>query len=74
MKRTLPARLGVVLVAITLLAATAGCIPLRLGPNTASFLTGWVLGGAATALTVDRQCYQNGVLIDCATLPANLGE
>lgn len=29
---------------------------------------------APAAATLERQCYQNGVLIDCADLPADLGQ
>lgn len=67
-------KFGNVLVAATLLIATAGCNEFFIFSNAASVVTGWLLGGQAAANNVERQCYQNGVLIDCADLPADLGQ
>ncbi len=74
MNRGTIVKLGTVLVAIALLAATAGCDRILWGSSAASAFTGWLLGSTATAGNVERQCYQNGVLIDCAELPADLAQ
>lgn len=65
---------GSVLVAAALLVTTTGCSEFFIFSNAASMVTGWLLGSQAAAGNVERQCYQNGVLIDCADLPADLDQ
>ncbi|MBN2447965.1 MAG: hypothetical protein JXO22_14635 [Phycisphaerae bacterium] len=74
MKRGCVSKLGVVLLAVVLLVAGTGCDSILLASHSASFAAGWLVGNLTAATTVERQCYENGVLIDCANLPADLGQ
>ena len=67
-------RVGIVLAAGAMVLAATGCNKLLYGTNSISIATGWLLGSAFTAGNVERVCYENGVLIDCADLPADLGQ
>lgn len=74
MKRDMMRKVATLLIGAALLAGTAGCERILLGGQVVSFIAGWALGGATTPTTVERECYQNGVQIDCADLPANIGQ
>ena len=74
MKRGYFSRLGVVLMAAVLLTIGSGCDSVLLASHGVSFAAGWLVGNMTAPTTVERQCYQDGVLIDCANLPANLGQ
>jgi len=39
-----------------------------------SFGVGWLPRDLTVPSTVERGCYPNGVLVDCANLPDNLGQ
>ena len=68
------ARIGTVLIVLVVLISTSGCNRLLLGTNAVSFVGGWMFGNAFGASNVERLCYENGVLIDCADLPDDLGQ
>lgn len=74
MKREFVARLAVLLLVVVFLLPSVGCNRVLLGTNTVSVVAGWLLGSVATSSSVERLCYQNGELIDCADLPADLGQ
>ncbi len=60
-----------VLVSAILLGLAMGCTPLWLASNAASFAAGWLAHDVSMlANGGDLTCYRNGVLTDCATLPA----
>jgi hypothetical protein len=67
-------RAAVVLLAVLLVAASAGCTEWLAASHLASFGAGWVLRGMSMPVTVERECYLNGTLVDCATLPDDLGQ
>jgi hypothetical protein len=55
---------GLALVAAILLAANSGCVPWMLPGYLVSFGAGWLLG--QNDVSVTKECYLNGELIDCA--------
>ncbi|MGD8452286.1 MAG: hypothetical protein PVJ57_10750 [Phycisphaerae bacterium] len=73
MRRGTLLRVGGIVVAGALFIGGTGCRELLIGTNIASVATGWLLGNLTTSGNVERVCYQNGVLIDCADLPEDLG-
>lgn len=74
MRRSIWRTLGVACIAAALLTASTGCNKTLVGTHAASTVVGWLLGNAFGTGNVERQCFQNGVLIDCADLPADLGQ
>ena len=74
MKRGLGFRVAVALLLAPLLSASTGCTEWLAIPNLISFGAGWLLREATMPTTVERECYQNGVLVDCGTLPSGLGQ
>ncbi len=74
MKRQTVAKLGTILILIALMVTTTGCNQLLWGTNTVSAVAGWLVGSYLNTGGTERLCYQNGVLIDCADLPADLGQ
>jgi hypothetical protein len=71
MKRAYVAKLGTIVMIAGLCAASVGCNRLLWSTNAVSAAVSWLLGSAASG-NVTTQCYQNGVLIDCSELPADL--
>lgn len=69
MKRNLGFRVAVVLLFGVLLGTSTGCFEWLAVSNAVSFGAGWLLRDVTIPTTVQRECYQNGVLVDCATLP-----
>lgn len=66
---------AVLLVMLAALGVTGvGCVEWLAASNLYSFVAGWELRGLTLPVTTERQCFQNGVEVDCATLPANLGQ
>lgn len=74
MKRRALVKLGPSLLDAAPLIASTDCSRLLYGTNAASAAAGWLLRSASTAGNIERLCYQNGVLIDCADLAADLGQ
>lgn len=74
MKRGIAAQVGIIVTVVALGALSTGCNRLLYGTNALSGITGWLLGSVVTATNTDRVCYENGVVIDCASLPADLGQ
>lgn len=74
MKHKTSAKLGIILIMIAFTIAGTGCDRLFWGSNALSSATGWLFGSIWTAANLETQCYQNGVRIDCADLPADLGK
>lgn len=74
MKRGTITKVATILLGLVLLLASTGCNRLLYATNAVSTATGWLFGGLATASNAEYQCYQNGVLIDCADLPSDLGQ
>ncbi len=68
------ANLITLLAAGLLLGASTGCTPWALVSNLASLGVGWALRDVTATTTTERQCYHNGVPVDCAELPSDLGE
>ena len=64
-------RIVAVALASALLIGLAGC-GLLLTSNAASFTAGYLLGSATVNTQPQTTCYQNGVVIDCANVPAEL--
>lgn len=74
MKRRIGFRVAVALLAAVLLTTGVGCRQWLVLSQTISFGAGWLLRDLTYTTTVERECYQNGVLVDCDTLPENLGQ
>ena len=74
MKTRFITRVGILALLSALLVPSLGCNLRLWGSNTGSLITGWLLGSVANASGAEHLCYENGVLIDCADLPADLGE
>lgn len=59
--------------AATLALSATGCTEWFAASHAASFGVGWLLGSQSATLTagatVDRVCYENGVIVDCSSLP-----
>ena len=69
-KRTCRTVIGL-LVLVVPLAAT-GCEPIWAVTNTVFLAAGWIANGLAVNASPGITCYRNGVLIDCADVPAEL--
>ena len=54
---------------LVMLLASAGCSQWLLATHAASFGAGWLLRDVTMTVTVEKECYQNGELVDCSTLP-----
>lgn len=74
MKSGFAFRVTVMLLATVLISTSTGCIKWLSFSDLVSFGAGWVLRDVTMPSNVERQCYQNGVLIDCADLPTELGQ
>lgn len=74
MQRRVTTCLVATLMAVALLGTTTGCKEWLLGSHLASFGAGWALRDLTMPTTTETLCYRSGVLIDCADLPADLGE
>jgi hypothetical protein len=74
MKRGFGLRVAVLVLVGVLLGTNTGCLEWLAVTNVVSFSAGWLLRDLTIPTTVQRECYQNGVLVDCATLPDNLGQ
>jgi hypothetical protein len=61
---------GVLVLTIPLLVT--GCEPIWTAVSSVSFAAGWVARGLALPTSPEPTCYRNGVLIDCAEVPADL--
>ena len=62
-------RMVVTVLIALLLAGTAGCTEWLLATSVGSFAAGYLVGSSIGGETT---CYHNGVLIDCADMPAEL--
>jgi hypothetical protein len=69
MKRGFGVRIAVVLLVGFLMATSTGCIECVAVSNAVSFGAGWLLRDVTLRTTVERECYKNGVLVDCVALP-----
>ncbi len=74
MKRGIGFRFAAVLLAVVLLGPATGCGERWLAANLVPFSAGWVLRDLTMPTTIERQCYQNGISVDCAEFPAALGQ
>lgn len=74
MKRRFGFRAGVLLLAVCLMGAGTGCTEWLAVSHAASFTAGWLLRDVTMPTIVERQCFENGVLVDCGTLPVDLGQ
>ena len=66
-------RVGVVFLLAALALAGSGCVPVFWPGDVVAFAAGWLARGAVPmASSTEITCYRNGVLIDCAEVPAEL--
>ncbi len=77
MKRSIRRTCGATLMALALIIACTGCDPVTLSAagfstisSAASWATGYVMGSLTTIAQTGTKCYQNGVEVDCSTLPS----
>ncbi len=74
MRRSKVIHIGAVIAAAGLFLASTGCTKLLYLSTGTSFVSGLLLGNNLTLTSVEQTCYQNGVLINCADLPEDLGQ
>lgn len=72
MKRPLSIRILMIILAVLLLGTSAGCVEALFVTHAGALGLGWLLGSVNAPTTVDRECFLNGELVDCATLPDDL--
>ena len=70
MKPAAVMRVVIVLLLLASLGLSTGCLAF-LDPAV-SFTAGWDLGALSFSGHAQTACYQNGVQVDCATLPTSL--
>ena len=73
MRRGSIARTIALAVAAITIGASVGCHERILAANLLTMGAGWLLRDVTLTTTIERECYENGVLIDCADLPEDLG-
>lgn len=62
-------RIAALVSAAPLIVMSAGCLEWLMASHLASFGAGRLLRDMTTVTTTERVCYQNGLEVDCATLP-----
>lgn len=62
---------GIVLAGVLALSNT-GCVEWLMTSHAAFFGAGWLMRDATIGTTTERTCFENGVLVDCATLPEDV--
>ena len=66
-------RVATVCLLATLALAASGCVSVFWPGDVVAFAAGWLARGAVpVASSTEITCYRNGVLIDCAEVPAEL--
>lgn len=74
MNRGFAFRIVGALLGLGLVATSTGCTEWLAISHVGSLSAGWLLRDVTMPTTVERECYENGVLVDCADLPADLGQ
>ncbi len=72
MRRNFFVRAVVLTLAAATVGASTGCHERIAAANLITLGAGWLLRDVTLTSSVERACYQNGVLIDCADLPEGL--
>ena len=68
MNRNQRYRTAAVILAAATLCTCTGCSRWMLGSNALSFVAGWFLRDATQAGVETRECFVNGVAVDCADI------
>jgi hypothetical protein len=63
--------IATVLVLAALLFSSSGCAEVLWAANVVSLATGWLTRGLVPPMA-EFTCYRNGVLVNCADVPAEL--
>ena len=71
--RSYACKIGAIAVAAGLLLASTGCNKKLTLNNGFYFVSGLLIGNVFTPTSTEQTCYENGVLVDCADLPEDLG-